>query len=227
MAAYDLVLAKMKSVGAASVPVQGSAKLNKKKRKQPEPSALPAIVTAAQGTTDQDTDAASSKKKKKRKAKAAADVTDNQTQSTAQAVVAPKAVALSNTVQQLAPAQAPRARGRHVGRYHKTTAAKKAGSYSKSDLAAILGVDSFPSAIVMPSVAAAQPSSSADQVSLLGIYFPVLDCATLSCTLLHLCILCHNSMRRLAMYTLWSIMHMNEARASYLKFLLFSMLHAT
>ncbi|KAL0019423.1 hypothetical protein WJX79_001432 [Trebouxia sp. C0005] len=87
MAAYDLVLAKMKSVGAASLPAKLSSK----------PQSPSQINQSARKTR----------------------------------------------------------KGR---RYHKTTAAKKAGAYSKSDLAAILGVDSFPTAAPVSVTAAAQSS---------------------------------------------------------------------
>ena len=165
MAAYDLVLAKMKPVGAAPLQALGSAKVSKKKRKQPEPDAVPAAIIADKLHIDQVADKLSSKKEKKtKKTKAAAAAfaeasTESQNESVAQTAVAQPAVVQVMTTQ-----QPHRARGRHVGRYHKTTAAKKAGSYSKSDLAAILGVDSFPTAAPV-ALAAAQASSSDEQVS--------------------------------------------------------------
>ena len=62
------------------------------------------------------------------------------------------------------PAQRVARRHGHVGRYHKSTAAKKAGGYSKSDLAAILGLDSFPAAAPVAAVTAApRASSSSDE----------------------------------------------------------------
>jgi len=162
MAAYDLVLAKMKSVGAASLPSKVSAKASKKKRKQPEPDTAPASATAQQLATDPVTEQPVSKKDKKRKkAKAsAATSTETSTESSLQGTVLPTVMVQVTTVQEPAPAQQPR--NRHVGRYHKTAAAKKAGSYSKSDLAAILGVDSFPTAAPVSVTAVAQ--SSEEQV---------------------------------------------------------------
>ncbi|DBA89430.1 TPA: hypothetical protein ACH3X1_004065 [Trebouxia sp. C0004] len=158
MAAYDLVLAKMKSVGAASLPAKVSSKASKEKRKQPEPDAAPASATAQQQATEPLTDTPISKKDKKRKkAKAsAAASTETYTESPLQETVLPIAGVQVTSVQEPAPAQ--RARNRHVGRYHKTAAAKKAGSYSKSDLAAILGVDSFPTAAPVSVTAVAQSS---------------------------------------------------------------------
>ena len=162
MAAYDLVLAKMKSVGAASLPAKVSAKGSKKKRKQPEPDAAPASAAAQQLATQPLTDRPVSKKAKKRK-KAKASVAasiETYTESPLQRTVPPKIMVQATTVQEPASAQQPR--NRHVGRYHKTAAAKKAGSYSKSDLAAILGVDSFPTAAPVSVSAVAQ--SSEEQV---------------------------------------------------------------
>ncbi|DBA74842.1 TPA: hypothetical protein ACH3X2_009183 [Trebouxia sp. C0005] len=158
MAAYDLVLAKMKSVGAASLPAKVSAKASKKKRKQIEPDAAPASAAAQQQATEPLTDKPVSKKDKKRKkAKASANASiETCTELPLQGTVPPKVLVQIATVQQ--PASAQRARNRHVGRYHKTTAAKKAGAYSKSDLAAILGVDSFPTAAPVSVTAAAQSS---------------------------------------------------------------------
>ena len=158
MAAFDLVLARMKSVGAASLPAKVSAKGSKKKRKQPEPDAAPASAAAQQLATEHLTDKPVSKKDKKRK-KAKASVAasiETYTESPLQRTVPPKIMVQATTVQEPASAQQPR--NRHVGRYHKTAAAKKAGSYSKSDLAAILGVDSFPTAAPVSVIAAAQPS---------------------------------------------------------------------
>ena len=162
MAAYDLVLAKMKSVGAASLPAKVSAKASKKKRKQPEPDTAPASAAAQQLATELVTDQPVSKKdKKSKKAKAsAAASTETSTEPPVQGGVPPKVMVQVTTV--LEPASAQQPRNRHVGRYHKTAAAKKAGSYSKSDLAAILGVDSFPTAAPMSVAAAAQ--SSEEQV---------------------------------------------------------------
>ncbi len=156
MAAYDLVLAKMKSIGAVSLPANVSAKVSKKKRKQPEPDAAPASAAAQQPATEPLIDKQTIKKDKKRKkAKAAAATsTETSTESSLQGTVLPKVVVQVTSVLEPAPAQQPR--NRHVGRYHKTAAAKKAGSYSKSDLAAILGVDSFPTAAPMSVTAAAQ-----------------------------------------------------------------------
>lgn len=166
MAAYDMVLAKMKSVGTASLPTQGSAK---KKRKQPESDSPAAAAQPPATDSIQRTFSKLDKKKKKAKAAAATNASPNtelQSQPAAQKTVLPSPVIQVTTVQQPAPAQ--RSRGRHVGRYHKTTAAKKAGSYSKSDLAAILGVDSFPTAAPV-SLATAPQTSPEDQVGAIQI----------------------------------------------------------
>ena len=189
MAAYDLVLAKMKSVGAASLPAKVSATASKKKRKQPEPDAAPAASAAAQQlATEPLTDKPVSKKHKKRmKAKASeAASTETYTERPLQRTVPPKIMVQATTVQEPASAQQPR--NRHVGRYHKTAAAKKAGSYSKSDLAAILGVDSFPIAAPVSVIAAAQPSEEQVCTRLLTIehctLYAVLYLLLLRCTAL-------------------------------------------
>lgn len=188
MAAYDLVLAKMKSVGAASLPAKVSAKASKKKRKQPEQDAAPASAAAQQLATEPLTDKPISKKDKKRKkAKAsAAASTETYTESSLQGTVPPKVTVQVTTVQEPAPAQ--RARNRHVGRYHKTAAAKKAGSYSKSDLAAILGVDSFPTAAPVSVTAAAQ--SSEEQVCSKLLTVNTATCLLCFAPVLHLLLLC-------------------------------------
>lgn len=181
MAAYDLVLAKMKSVGAATLPAEPSAKSNKSKRKQPEaPSGPPVPVADKSASAEPNGTSQSKKGKRKKKDKALSAATDASTISsaannsmasptaTAGLTVAP--VAIVPDVAEAKP-QAIRARGRHIGRYHKTTAAKKAGAYSRSDLAAILGVDSLPAAAVAPitvAAAATQPASSDEQVSCPG-----------------------------------------------------------
>ncbi len=181
MAAYDLVLAKMKSVGAASLPAKVSAKASKKKRKQPEPDAAPASAAAQQQATEPVTDKPVSKKDKKRKkAKAsAAASTETYTELPLQGTVPPKVMVQATTVQEPASAQQPR--NRHVGRYHKTAAAKKAGSYSKSDLAAILGVDSFPTAAPVSVTAAAQSSEEQVCSRLLAIEHCTLSAMLCSC----------------------------------------------
>ena len=148
----------MKSVGAASLPAKVSATASKKKRKQPEPDAAPASAAAQQLATEPLTDKPVSKKDKKRK-KAKASVAasiETYTEPRLQRSIPPKIMVQATTVQEPASIQQPR--NRHVGRYHKTAAAKKAGSYSKSDLAAILGVDSFLTAAPVSVIAAAQPS---------------------------------------------------------------------
>lgn len=190
MAAYDLVLAKMKSVGAASLPAKASAKVSKKKRKQPEPDAAPASAAAQQVATELGTDQPVSKRdKKSKKAKASvAASTETCTESSLQGTAPSTVLVQVTTVQEPALAQQPR--NRHVGRYHKTAAAKKAGSYSKSDLAAILGVDSFPTAAPVSITAVAQSSEEQVCTRLLTVTHctlsPVLcTCVAFAASMLH------------------------------------------
>ena len=173
MAAYDLVLAKMKPVGAASLPAAPQTNSSKRKRKQPEdPSDLSLPIATANTATEEPKGIIKRGKKNKKE----------KTLSGTAANVLPPAASLDTISPSVSvvPAvgmqdvsatrpQAARARGRHIGRYHKTAAAKKAGSYSQSDLAAILGVDSLPAAApAAPTVAAvSKPFSSDPQVSLL------------------------------------------------------------
>ena len=177
MAAYDLVLAKMMSVEAASAP---AAKPSKKKRKRPDTqisSAIqrppsPSAPEAANGPLP----SSQSKKHKSPKDTTAPSSTAEPSQhsmhqpkgskarvKTATAVDVPTAV-LASVKNPPVAAQNQRARGRHIGRYHKVAAAKKAGSYSKSDLAAILGVDSLPVAAPSSATPVAEASSD-DQVT--------------------------------------------------------------
>lgn len=180
MAAYDLVLAKMKSVGAATLPAEPSTKPNRKKRKQPEaPSDLPLPDTGTNSASAEPSGTSQSKKgKRKQKDKPLSSAADaNSLPSAASlSMASPIATAAVNSAAPPvtvmldlpeAKPQAVRARGRHIGRYHKTTAAKKAGAYSRSDLAAILGVDSLPAAAMAPITVAAitTPASSDEQVS--------------------------------------------------------------
>ena len=172
MAAYDLVLAKMKSFGAAPEP---AAKPSKKKRKRPETQAESTVLRSPSPATLQAADlpvpSSTTDKKQKRQKTTPGPSTGAQT--SLQTVSQPKA-SIKTTVQKPAPApasvkdpsagQSQQARGRHTGRYHKVAAAKKAGSYSRSDLAAILGVDSFPSAAAV-TAEPVQESSSDDQVN--------------------------------------------------------------
>ena len=172
MAAYDLVLAKMKSVGAATLPAPAPVKTSKKKRKQPEdPSESPVPAALVHHASDQEAPQNIKKKKKKAGKAETAAATDA-------AVITPAvkpskaslpAVTVVTAVQQPSEpkAEVARARGRHIGRYHKTAAAKKAGAYSKSDLAAILGVDSFTAAAPMSAATVTVSASSPDlQVSI-------------------------------------------------------------
>ena len=173
MAAYDLVLAKMKSVGAANLPAPAPVKTNKKKRKQPEdPSESPVPAAVLHPATAQPTDKPQNKQKKKRKAgnpeNAAAVNAAVITPAVKPSTASPPAATEVTTVQQPSEpeAEVTRARGRHVGRYHKTAAAKKAGAYSKSDLAAILGGDSFTAAAPISAATVTVSASSPDlQVS--------------------------------------------------------------
>lgn len=192
MAAYDLVLAKMKSVGAATLPAEPSAKSNKKKRKQPEaPSDPPIPVTSTSASAVPSGTPPSKKGKRKKKDKTPSPAADASTMPSAarNSIASPTAtagltiapVAVVPHVAEAKP-QASRARGRHIGRYHKTTAAKKAGAYSRSDLAAILGVDSLPAAALATiTVAAAttQPASSDEQVSCSGLSIVFTVCTAL------------------------------------------------
>lgn len=169
MAAYDLVLAKMKSVGAANLPAPAPVKTNKKKRKQPEdPSESPVPAAVLHPATAQPTDKPQNKQKKKRKAgnpeNAAAVNAAVITPAVKPSTASPPAATEVTTVQQPSEpkAEVTRARGRHVGRYHKTAAAKKAGAYSKSDLAAILGGDSFTAAAPISAATVTVSASSPD-----------------------------------------------------------------
>ena len=172
MAAYDLVLAKMKSVGAAVLPSQPSGKTSRKKRKQPEePSAAPqpaaaSLSDAAPQSLKNDSKKEKKVKKKRKSSGAAGAATDSKPADLSTAALSSTAEALPATtqvtiVQPVASATAARARGRHIGRYHKTAAAKKAGAYSQSDLAAILGVDSFPIAAPITATSAAAAAAAA------------------------------------------------------------------
>ena len=158
MAAYDLVLAKMKSVGAATLPLVPQTKSSKKKRKQPEdpsdfsvPSDLSVPVASVKTVTEESNGTYNSNRGKKKKKKETSSATDANTVPPAATLnthlplvnVAPAVVMQDVSATRT---QAVRGRGRHIGRYHKTAAAKKAGAYSQSDLAAILGVDSLPAA---------------------------------------------------------------------------------
>ena len=162
MAAYDLVLAKMKPVtAAADTPEQAPpASSRKKKRKQPEPASqpVPEVVLVAAAPKPQKV-----KKSKKKSKKAKVDTgTAPQPDAAAfpgvvsalKAGPAPNAVAKTQPQVQIVPPKAvSSAKGRHIGRYHRVAAAKKAKGYSSSDLAAILGVESLPAAVVaLPSV---------------------------------------------------------------------------
>lgn len=160
MAAYDLVLAKMKPVtAAADTPEQEPpASGRKKKRKQPEPASEPveANVLVAAASKPQKI----KKSKKKTKGQPQLD-TETAPQSDAAASPGPisalKAVAEAQPHTQIVPLKAvTAAKGRHIGRYHRVAAAKKAKGYSSSDLAAILGVESLPAAA--PAAVVAQPT---------------------------------------------------------------------
>lgn len=175
MAAYDLVLAKMKSVGAATLPAepQTTSHKSKKKRKQPEDPSDSSVPVANVDTVTQEPEgirnSRSSKKSKKDNNASAKDANavppaGSPSISLPHVTVA-SAVAMQDVLETRP--QAVRARGRHIGRYHKTAAAKKAGLYSQSDLAAILGVDSLPAAAPAAITVAAvtEPDSSDAQVS--------------------------------------------------------------
>lgn len=168
MAAYDLVLAKMKSVGAATLPAEPLNKSSKKKRKHPEdPSNFSLPVASANTATEEPTGTCNSKRGKKKKKK---DKVVSPTDASLSTILPPSSVTptVMQDVSEARP-QAVRARGRHIGRYHKTAAAKKAGAYSQSDLAAILGVDSLPAAApaAITVAVATKPVSSDAQVSFL------------------------------------------------------------
>ena len=170
MAAYDLVLAKMKSVAADTSPPVPQTKSSKAKRKQPEhPSNLSVPFASPNTATEEPNGTCKMGKKKKKKTLSATDADVVPPAASLNTIAPPVSVAPA-VVMQDAPAtrpQAVRARGRHLGRYHKTTAAKKACAYSQSDLAAILGLDSLPAAATadLRAPAASEPFSSDAQVS--------------------------------------------------------------
>lgn len=176
MAAYDLVLAKMKSVGAATLPAepQTRSRKSKKKRKQPEDPSDSSVPVANDTVTQEPEGMCNSRSSKKSRRDNSVSATNANVAPPAGSpnislphVTVASAVAMQDVIE--TKPQAIRARGRHIGRYHKTAAAKKAGSYSQSDLAAILGVDSLPAAAPAAITVAAvtEPVSSDAQVSVL------------------------------------------------------------
>lgn len=159
MAAYDLVLAKMKPVTTAteSSAKQPRTSTRKKKRKQPEPTeglvTLAAVPQAVKAVIPKES------KSKKRKNKQVVANTDSSTDTAATAQALPViTTAAATVVAPKAVASTQQAKGRHVGRYHRVTAAKKAKGYSSSDLAAILGVEALPAAV--PAAVTASPSTA-------------------------------------------------------------------
>lgn len=148
MAAYDLVLAKMKPVSAAldSSSKELSAEPKKKKRKQPEPAAA-SVATAPAPQPAVAKTAKTKTKKSKKHIKTPCDseaVTSTIVAPLAQQPVVMPAAATITLSAASVPAQ--QAKGRHVGRYHRVAAAKKAKGYSSSDLAAVLGLTALPTA---------------------------------------------------------------------------------
>lgn len=162
MAAYDLVLAKMKPLSAAQDAFQQepSIKASKKKRKQPEPTEAPAAAAAVPQPQSATAKASKSKTKKVKKQRNAA--ADSATvPSSAAASQAPQPLAITAAAMVTAPkatTSAQQAKGRHVGRYHRVTSAKKAKGYSSSDLAAILGVEALP--VAVPTAVTATPAAA-------------------------------------------------------------------
>lgn len=160
MAAYDLVLAKMKPMTAASdnVKTQSQPKVKSRKRKQPE--ATKELVTVAVVPQNPNDKRSKKKSKKCTQQPNTSVITETPISSPAAKPNKPDAAvtAAATAVVPKAVAAAQQAKGRHVGRYHRVTAAKKAKGYSSSDLAAILGVEAMPAAV--PAAITACPSSA-------------------------------------------------------------------
>ena len=160
MAAYDLVLAKMKPMSTVSDDAtrQSEPKVKSKKRKQPE--ATEEVVTVAAAPLPAKDKSSKKKTKKPKQQLNTAVITETPLSSPAAKMSKPKATvtAAATKVVPAAIAAAQQAKGRHVGRYHRVTAAKKAKGYSSSDLAAILGVEPMPAAV--SAAATASPSSA-------------------------------------------------------------------
>ena len=160
MAAYDLVLAKMKPMTAASdnVKTQSEPKVKSKKRKQPEATEERVTVAVVPQPPKEKTSKKKSKKCKQQPNTCV--ITETPISIPAAKPNKPDAAvtAAATAVVPKAVAAAQQAKGRHVGRYHRVTAAKKAKGYSSSDLAAILGVEAMPAAV--PAAVTASPSSA-------------------------------------------------------------------
>ena len=107
MAAFDLVLAKMKSVGAAPLPAKVSPKAKTRKRKQPEPDAStlpsPLPLTCKQPVAETQPDKLRNRKKKQSQKAKAADAPglahQSEPQTASQTAAAPQLVVQAGTEQ--------------------------------------------------------------------------------------------------------------------------------
>ena len=168
MAAYDLVLAKMKPVTTATDDSSEQPRTHSRKKKRKQPELTEEVVTVAAVPQPVKATTTKESKTKKRKAKQIAANTDSSTDTAATAQALPViTTAAATLVAPKAVASTQQAKGRHVGRYHRVTAAKKAKGYSSSDLAAILGVEALPAAV--PAAVTASPSTA--QVPFCSNYF--------------------------------------------------------